>query len=124
LIIDIDKAIFNKITTLGYDVFDISRWSNIESYPHIFIGDNNIVQLINKQNLAIEVVTTLHVFSNYQGTKEIKDIANDLIANINHTLEIDNFSLSSCMLNNFSILQEDKNINHLVISFRFKLIEQ
>lgn len=123
MISNIDKAIYEKLISLGYDVYDILSWNDIDTYPRIFIGDNNVTQIINKQKLAIEVVTTLHAFSNYDGTYEIKNIADDMIANIDHTLNIDGYNVSSCLINSLNIQNEDENIAHLILSFRWNIIK-
>lgn len=99
--LELQKTIFNTInndsiitSTLGADVYDFVPDNS--SFPYIKIGEETSVDNGTKTLQGSEHTLVIHIFSQYRGSKEVKNI----MARIYALLHESNLSVSGASLVN------------------------
>lgn len=99
------KKIYEVLASTKYKVFD--SINKDVAYPFIRIGITNVVNIKNKSNNSYKVQQYIHIFSDYNGQKEIKEISQEVIdILLNANLDFENTQV----ITNLNTLQmlEDK----------------
>lgn len=99
--LDIQKLIYDKLAALGYTVYDYV----IEdaSFPYIRLGVTDSSKNNTKTTKGKKIKQYIDVFSNYKGSKEVKEIT-DKIVNILDGLSVDGYNFT---LEHTTIIQEE-----------------
>lgn len=109
------------LTTACNGVFDSLAPANTQ-YPYVVIGEametnNDLLARIGR-----EVSLTIHIWSNYQGTRELKQLANMVTSTLDRTLlNAADWNISFAAFESFLTLVETDNIYHGVLKIRYKL---
>lgn len=85
----VQTAVYSRLTSVVssatiYD--DVPRLSNGQpdaNFPYIVIGDDDLQSWDTDDTLGATVVITLHIWSRYQGKKEVKQVMQDIYSALN-----------------------------------------
>lgn len=124
--IELQKAIFTKLSQGIYPVYDYLP-ANPE-YPHIAIGEEAMVDASTKTHERTSHMVTLHCWSKYRGSKEIKEMNNFVVDSLTESdLPMTGFTLDIVqidMVQVFKELDEGNLIFHGVVQLNFNLTEE
>lgn len=117
---DLQKAIYSR---LDGNIADTSVYDDVpegSSYPYVVIGEDTFSDVSTKTLRGAEYTLTLHVWSQYRGRKEVKEImegVHTLLHNVD--LSVDNASLVN-LKQEFSttLLENDGITRHGIMRFR------
>lgn len=118
---ELQQAVFEKIQSLGYAVYDAIPEHT--KYPYIVIGDDFTTDWSTKTFPGWNVLVTIHVWSNYEGYKETKRIMQD----IEQILCIQEFTLEEhaiavLMPDSMQVLRDPSGCRHGILRLRIKII--
>lgn len=103
----LQKKIYEVLASTKYKVFD--SINKDVAYPFIRIGITNVVNIKNKSNNSYKVQQYIHIFSDYNGQKEIKEISQEIIdILLNANLSFEN-TQAITNLNTLQILEDKEN---------------
>lgn len=85
---DIQKLIYEKMTQLRYPVLDDYALYDAAEPPYVILSDLDFSEDNTKNTDGMVVKFTAHVFSTYQGKKEILDIVQEVGEVMNFTTKI------------------------------------
>ncbi len=112
----------NLTTALGASVFDDVPEST--SFPYVQIGEDNVTQFDTKDVDGSETTLTVHIWSEYKGSKETKQImdrVHDLLHDSN--LSVSGFNLINLRFEFSDIMRDpDGKTRHGVMRFRAVLL--
>ena len=112
----------NLTTTLGASVFDDVPEST--SFPYVQIGEDNVIEFDTKDVNGSETTLTLHIWSEYKGSKETKQIM-DRVHDLLHdsSLSVSGFNLINLRFEFGDIMRDpDGKTRHGVMRFRAVLL--
>ena len=121
--LDIQKLIYEKLTTLGYTVYDYVVEDAV--FPYVRIGPTDSSNNNTKTTRGKKIKQYIDVFSNYKGTKEVKEITSDIVNELDG-LSADGYTFT---LDYTTVIQEEYKplggtnkgiIFHSVIIFEIK----
>ncbi|TCN25484.1 DUF3168 domain-containing protein [Mesobacillus foraminis] len=114
-----DSAIKAKVT----GVFD-SVPKN-QPCPYIALGEDTVNDWSTKLEFGEEITHTLHVWSEYDGKKEVKEIMSLILEAMTDPLSLDGgFSVEITNLDFMQVLDDPDGISkHGIIRFRFKILQ-
>lgn len=121
--LDIQKLIYEKLTTLGYTVYDYVVED--AAFPYVRIGPTDSSNNNTKTTRGKKIKQYIDVFSNYKGTKEVKEITSDIVNELDG-LSADGYTFT---LDYTTVIQEEYKplggtnkgiIFHSVIIFEIK----
>ena len=118
----LQKAIYERLTTnTGRTIYDYVPSG--AAYPYVVIGEDTATDWSTKQKHGEEVTSTLHIWSQYRGKAEVKEIASEIQSAMINPLSLeDGWQAVSCELDMFRILDDPDGITkHGVLRFRFRL---
>ena len=107
-------------STYGASVFDVPEDT---SYPYITIGEDNISEFGTKDLDGTTSTMTIHIWSEYKGSKETKQIM-DRIHDLLHdsSLSVSGFNLINMRFEFSDIMRDPDGITrHGVMRFRAEL---
>lgn len=61
-------------TTLGASIFDDVPDHQAVTFPYVVIGEDTMLDYSTKDLVGSDVTVTLHVWSQYRGSKEVKQV--------------------------------------------------
>jgi hypothetical protein len=110
-----DTAIANKVT----GVFDAVKDS--QKMPYIVIGEDTANDYSTKTTSVEDIICTLHVWSGYNGTKEVKEIMDLILQSItSEPLTVSGFTVVLAKLDYMNdFIDSDGVTRHGVQRFRF-----
>jgi hypothetical protein len=117
----VNKAIYSTLTTSGLTVVDVGNWDLI-TYPSVVIGDNVVTQEVCKSTIYYNISATFHIFSNYNGSKEINNMMSTIINNVNSHMLITGHTITASWVENSLIQQEQDNIKHGILRISLKVL--
>tara|TARA_R100001510_G_C7644566_1_gene201981 strand:- start:361 stop:762 length:402 start_codon:yes stop_codon:yes gene_type:complete len=109
-------------STLGASVFDDVPEST--SFPYVVLGEDNIQEFGTKDVDGTDTTLTLHIWSEYKGSKETKEIM-DRIHDLLHdsSLSVSGFNLINLRFEFSDIMRDpDGKTRHGVMRFRAVLL--
>ena len=109
-------------STLGASVFDDVPEST--SFPYVVLGEDNIQESGTKDVDGTDTTLTLHIWSEYKGSKETKEIM-DRIHDLLHdsSLSVSGFNLINLRFEFSDIMRDpDGKTRHGVMRFRAVLL--
>ena len=116
------KAIYEELVELGYDVYD--EVSEEAKLPYIVIGDIDFSEGQNNFNDLLDINLNILVWSLWEGKKEVNDILSNIInafANL-HEKRLEGQSLHNFSFGNSSIKRVDGGVynGNLTLNFSVK----
>lgn len=121
--LDIQKLIYEKLTALGYTVYDYVVED--AAFPHIRLGVTDGSNNNTKNTKGKKIKQYIDVFSSYRGTKEVKEITSKIV-DVLDGLSADGYTFT---LDYATVIQEEYKplggtnkgtIFHSVIIFEIK----
>lgn len=104
----IQKDLYNAIKKLGYTVVDEATIKT--KCPYVKIGYSTVQTIDIKQKSAYNMMQYIDIYSDYQGSKEVKEIAYNIYDNLNNlNLSTDDYTVNS-KLYHMEFLEEE-NVN-------------
>jgi hypothetical protein len=122
---ELQKAIFNQLSgsIVGLDSANISVFDDVPentSYPYVVIGEETATNNGSKDLDGLEYTLTVHVWSNYRGRREIKEIMQSVYENLHDTaISVTGASLVNVRQEfNTTLAENDGITRHGVMRFR------
>lgn len=116
---DIQRAVFARLADqLTVPIFDdVPQGAPM---PYVVIGEDDSEPWDTDDSLGLDTDITIHVWSEYSGRKEVKDIMGQIYAALNrHELAVDGMHTVDCIFEyQDSFLDPDGVTRHGVIRFR------
>ena len=116
------KAIYEELVKLGYNVYD--EVSEEAKFPYIVIGDIDFSEGQNNFNDLLDINLNILVWSIWEGKKEVNDILSNIINVFTGFYEkrLENQSLHNFSFGNSSIKRLDGGIynGNLALNFSVK----
>lgn len=116
------KAIYEELVKLGYNVYD--EVSEEAKFPYIVIGDIDFSEGQNNFNDLLDINLNILVWSLWEGKKEVNDILSNIINAFTslHEKKIEGQSLHNFSLGNSSIKRVDGGVynGNLALNFSVK----
>lgn len=92
--------------------------------PYVTLGEDTAVDWSTKLEAGQEVTHTLHVWSDYNGMKEAKQIMDTIIRVLTETpLTVEGFFVVMARLDMMETMRDPEGYQHGVVRFRFKAQE-
>lgn len=119
----LQKALYDRLSqSLDCPVYDAVP--QVAQMPYVTIGEDTAIDWSTKLESGQEVTHTLHIWSDYDGAMEAKQIADKVIQAItSQALELHGFYLVIAMLDMTEVIRDPDGYRHAVIRFRFKIQE-
>ena len=116
------KAIYEELVKLGYNVYD--EVSEEAKFPYVVIGDIDFSEGQNNFNDLLDINLNILVWSLWEGKKEVNDILSNIInifTNL-HEKRLESQSLHNFSFGNSSIKRLDGGIynGNLALNFSVK----
>ena len=116
------KAIYEELVKLGYNVYD--EVSEEAKFPYIVIGDIDFSEGQNNFNDLLDINLNILVWSLWEGKKEVNDILSNIINAFTNSYEkrLENQSLHNFSFGNSSIKRLDGGLynGNLALNFSIK----
>ena len=118
---ELQQAIFEKIQTLGYKVYDAVPEHT--EYPYIVVGDDFAIDWSTKTFPGWNVLVTIHIWSNYSGWKETKRIMKDIeqILCIQEFI-LENYAVAVLIPESMQVLRDPSGLRHGILRLRVKIL--
>ncbi len=96
------------------------------AYPYAVIGDDSFIEFDTGDTVGREVISTIHIFDNYDGKKRIKEIFGEIDAALNRAnFAVSGKDLINCVFEGSDIfLDADGKTFHGIINFKILLDEE
>ena len=121
MIVEVQKWIYSKLVSLGYNVYD--EVPSGADLPYIVIGDDAIVDDSDKVKQGLEDSVNIHIWSDYKGYKELKEIVDAIVSALNFESGTqDSVNIELCLLDNISVIREE-DARHAIVRFKIKVKE-
>jgi len=120
----LQKAIYDRLSqALTCTVYDSVPQG--AAMPYVTIGEDTAIDWSTKLENGQEVTHTLHIWSDYEGAKEVKQITDDVIQAItSQPLALEGFYMVIAALDMTEVIRDPDGYRHAVIRFRFKIQEK
>lgn len=122
---ELQKAIFTALNgnTSGVNGANVPVYDDVPqgtSYPYVLIGEETTANNGSKTLDGVEHTQTIHVWSQYRGRREIKEIMGSVYENLhNADISVSGASLVNCRQEFSTTLAENDGITrHGVMRFR------
>ena len=116
------KAIYEELVKLGYNVYD--EVPEDAKFPYIVIGDIDFSEGQNNFNDLLDINLNILVWSLWEGKKEVNDILSNIINAFTNLYEkrLENQSLYNFSFGNSSIKRVDGGVynGNLALNFSVK----
>lgn len=116
------KAIYEELVKLGYNVYD--EVSEDAKFPYIVIGDIDFSEGQNNFNDLLDINLNILVWSLWEGKKEVNDILSNIINAFTslHEKRLEGQSLHNFSLGSSSIKRVDGGVynGNLALNFSVK----
>ncbi|WP_434565157.1 DUF3168 domain-containing protein [Thermoanaerobacterium thermosaccharolyticum] len=123
-IFPLQKAIYERLkNNLSCPVYD--RDPDGAAMPYVTIGEDTAVDWSTKLEAGQEVTHTLHIWSDYNGMMETKQLINTIIQALTLTpLQVEGFFVVIARLDMVETMRDPSKCRHGIVRFRFKIQEQ
>jgi len=119
----LQKAIYDRLkASLTYPVYDNVPDGAV--MPYVTLGEDTAVDWSTKLENGQEVTHTLHIWSEYKGMMEAKQIIDQIIQAITSTpLVVEGFFVVSARVDVVETMRDPEGYRHGIVRFRFKIQE-
>ena len=129
-LLNVQKDVYDFLKGLGYEVVD--EVTPNKKCPYIRLGYTSVSNIKIKINESYSMMLYIDVFSDYRGSKEVKEISYTIHDSIKgHSFSTDNYSVDhSLYLMDFTTednkqkeTDKDKKFRHGVLIYKFNIYE-
>lgn len=122
-LLPLQKAIYDRLkanlTCLVYD-----HVPDGVTMPYVTLGEDTSVDWSTKLENGQEVTHTLHIWSEYKGMMESKQIIDQVIQALTSSpLQVEGFFVVSARLDMVETMRDPEGYRHGIVRFRFKIQE-
>lgn len=119
----LQKAIYDRLkSSLTCPVYD--NVPDGAKMPYVTLGEDTAVDWSTKLENGQEVTHTLHIWSEYKGMMEAKQIIDQIIQAITSTpLVVEGFFVVSARVDVVETMRDPEGYRHGIVRFRFKIQE-
>lgn len=111
-----------QLELLGFKVFDFLP-PKTTKYPFIIIGDDRQSSLGVKNGDYVDINSTLTVFSDYQGLKEVKQIL-EQIKNVGVALTLQGWGIvGATVTDSFTTSDTEEQVTQGIIEIKFRALK-
>lgn len=116
---EVQKAIYDTVSqAVSCEVYDAVPPN--ATMPYVKIGEVRVLPSTNKTTFGVEIIETIHVWSQYAGFSEINGIMDGIVAAFDLPLAVVGYEVVLCGLNNAKTLTDpDGRTRHGVVDLRF-----
>lgn len=110
--------------TIYDDVPELPEGLPSTNFPYVVIGDDDSITFDTDDTLGSTVFATLHVWSRYQGKKEVKAIMGDLYTALNRqaaNLSATGYRFIDCLFDFANVFEEKDGVTRHGVC-RYKLV--
>ena len=117
MFVEVQKAIYRALSNAGFTVYD--HIPSNTSFPYITLGEENAMDWSTKTFQGLQTRFDIHIWSRYPGMKEVKEIADQILALLNYrTLLIDSHTLVLIRLIDARFMKDPgENVRHGILRF-------
>jgi len=122
-LLPLQKAIYDRLkANLTCPVYD--NVPDGAKMPYVTLGEDTAVDWSTKLENGQEVTHTLHIWSEYKGMMEAKQIIDQIIQAITSTpLVVEGFFVVSARVDVVETMRDPEGYRHGIVRFRFKIQE-
>ncbi len=122
-LLPLQKAIYNRLkSSLTCPIYD--NVPDGAKMPYVTLGEDTAVDWSTKLENGQEVTHTLHIWSEYKGMMEAKQIMDTIIQALTSTpLQVEGFFVVSARLDMVETMRDPEGYRHGIVRFRFKIQE-
>jgi len=122
-LLPLQKAIYDRLkANLTCPVYD--NVPDGAKMPYVTLGEDTAVDWSTKLENGQEVTHTLHIWSEYKGMMESKQIIDQVIQAITSTpLVVEGFFVVSARVDVVETMRDPEGYRHGIVRFRFKIQE-
>lgn len=122
-LLPLQKAIYNRLkSSLTCPIYD--NVPDGAKMPYVTLGEDTAVDWSTKLENGQEVTHTLHIWSEYKGMMEAKQIIDQIIQAITSTpLVVEGFFVVSARVDVVETMRDPEGYRHGIVRFRFKIQE-
>jgi len=122
-LLPLQKAIYDRLkANLTCPVYD--NVPDGAKMPYVTLGEDTAVDWSTKLENGQEVTHTLHIWSEYKGMMEAKQIIDQVIQAITSTpLVVEGFFVVSARVDVVETMRDPEGYRHGIVRFRFKIQE-
>lgn len=129
-LLNVQTDIYNFIKGLGYKVVD--EVTPETKCPYVRLGNTSISTINIKTNDSYSMLLYIDVFSDYKGSKEVKEIAYTIHDSMmKHSFSTENYSVNHSLYlmdfitedNKQKETDKDKKYRHGVLIYKFNIYE-
>jgi len=122
-LLPLQKAIYDRLkANLTCPVYDNVPDGAV--MPYVTLGEDTAVDWSTKLENGQEVTHTLHIWSEYKGMMEAKQIIDQIIQAITSTpLVVEGFFVVSARVDVVETMRDPEGYRHGIVRFRFKIQE-
>lgn len=119
----LQKAIYDRLkSSLTCPVYD--NVPDGAKMPYVTLGEDTAVDWSTKLENGQEVTHTLHIWSDYKGMMETKQLINTIIQILTLTpLQVEGFFVVTARLDMVETMRDPEGYRHGIVRFRFKIQE-
>ena len=120
---NIQKAIYDRLkNNLTYEIYDSVPHG--AKFPYIVLGESTNIDFSTKVEKGHEITYTIHIWSEYEGYKELNEMASNVLRVItDEDLIIDGFHMVMTAIDMVENMRDPEGYRHCVIRLRFKIQE-
>lgn len=120
---ELQKAIFGRLSTLSCPVYDAVPKGS--TFPYVTIGEDTALDWSTKTANGQEVTVTIHVWSRYEGMKEVKQLTDEVIQQMTVSpLVMTGFTTNPVQLELNEVIRDSDGITrHGILRFRLFIAE-
>jgi len=122
-LLPLQKAIYDRLkANLTCPVYD--HVPDGVTMPYVTLGEDTSVDWSTKLEAGQEITHTLHIWSDYNGMMEAKQIIDTIIQALTEApLAVEGFFIVSARLDIVETMRDPDGFRHGVVRFRFKVQE-
>ena len=119
----LQKAIYDRLkANLTCPVYD--HVPDGVTMPYVTLGEDTSVDWSTKLEAGQEITHTLHVWSDYNGMAEVKQIIDQVIQALTSSpLQVEGFFVVLARLDMVETMRDPEGYRHGIVRFRFKIQE-
>ncbi len=118
----LQKAVFEAVIALGYEVYD--HLPDSPTFPYVLVGEDPLVAYHTKTNAQYIAYCSFHVFSNYKGTKETKEILDALMGVLESIQLGEDWSIGHRQMFNYRLMGDtNPEVTHGYLQYQLNITQ-
>lgn len=119
-LLPLQTALYNRLSQ-HMTVYDEVKQG--AAMPYVVLGEDTATDAGTKLSPGMEITHTLHVWSDYRGMKEAKELINDITQLLAVPLSVEGFKLHLARLDMIRTMRDPDGYRHGAVRYRFRIYE-